>query len=171
MKHTYELSGMTCNHCVQTVKTTLENIHGIQSAEVTLDPPQAVVEMYHHISTEEMNAALSEAGNYSLKLAGHAEHSSHKNHAQHEGHKMKDHSGHESHSGHEGHGGHNHHDHHRMMIEDFKKRFWVSLILTIPVLLLSPMIQNWLGVNWAFKGYEIYFVDVAGNKKEGKFMI
>ena len=47
------------------------------------------------------------------------------------------------------HGEHGH-DHHKMMIEDFKRRFWVSLSLTIPVLLLSPMIQEWLGVNWGF---------------------
>ena len=47
---------------------------------------------------------------------------------------------------------HNHQDHHRMMIKDFKKRFWVSLILTIPILLLSPMIQRWLGLDWAFTG-------------------
>jgi len=34
------------------------------------------------------------------------------------------------------------HDHHKMMIKDFKKRFWVSLILTAPILVLSPMIQD-----------------------------
>lgn len=45
-----------------------------------------------------------------------------------------------------------HHDHHKMMIEDFKKRFWVSLVLTIPVLLLSPMIQTWIGLKWVFTG-------------------
>ena len=38
------------------------------------------------------------------------------------------------------------------MIEDFKKRFWVSLALTVPILLLSPMIQHWLGVDWPFAG-------------------
>jgi Cu2+-exporting ATPase len=32
-----------------------------------------------------------------------------------------------------------------MMEEDFKKRFFVSLILLGPVLVLSPFIQNWLG--------------------------
>ncbi len=48
--------------------------------------------------------------------------------------------------------GHDHHDHHAHMIEDFKKRFWVSLALTLPILLLSPMIQSWLGVDWAFPG-------------------
>jgi len=34
-----------------------------------------------------------------------------------------------------------HHDHHAMMLQDFKKRFWISLILTIPILVFSPMIQ------------------------------
>ena len=47
---------------------------------------------------------------------------------------------------------HGHHDHHAMMIEDFKKRFWVSLALTLPILPLSPMIQQWLGLDWQFAG-------------------
>jgi len=43
------------------------------------------------------------------------------------------------HSDHEKHGkqGHVHH------IEEFKRRFWVSLLFTIPILLLSEMIQMW----------------------------
>lgn len=44
------------------------------------------------------------------------------------------------------------HDHHIMMIDDFKKRFWISLILSIPVLLLSEMIQHWLGFEIKFAG-------------------
>jgi Cu2+-exporting ATPase len=40
---------------------------------------------------------------------------------------------------------HGHHDHHLMMEENFRKRFFVSLIFIIPVLVLSPTIQNWLG--------------------------
>ena len=43
------------------------------------------------------------------------------------------------------------HDH-NMMIADFKKRFYVVLILTIPIMLLSMMIQKFLGVNWQFTG-------------------
>ena len=35
---------------------------------------------------------------------------------------------------------------------NFLKRFWICLVLTIPVLLLSHMIQQWLGVNWRFTG-------------------
>ena len=44
------------------------------------------------------------------------------------------------------------HDHHAMMISDFKKRFWISLIITIPILLLSEMIQHWLGFEIKFSG-------------------
>lgn len=39
------------------------------------------------------------------------------------------------------------HDHHTMMINDFRKRFYVVLILTIPIMLLSPMIQHWMNVH------------------------
>jgi Cu2+-exporting ATPase len=42
------------------------------------------------------------------------------------------------------------HDHHAMMIADFKKRFYVVLALTIPILVLSPMIQHFIGVDWQF---------------------
>ena len=44
------------------------------------------------------------------------------------------------------------HDHHAMMINDFKKRFWISLILTVPILLLSEMIQHWLRFEMKFPG-------------------
>lgn len=42
--------------------------------------------------------------------------------------------------------GHDHRSHHAHMVADFRKRFWVSLILTVPVLALSPMIQDLLGL-------------------------
>ncbi|MFM9909608.1 MAG: copper-translocating P-type ATPase [Chitinophagaceae bacterium] len=43
------------------------------------------------------------------------------------------------------------HNHHAMMIADFKKRFYVVLVLTIPIMLLSQMIQHWLGFHWQFE--------------------
>lgn len=39
------------------------------------------------------------------------------------------------------------HDHHAHMIEDFRKRFWVSFVLTLPILILSPMIQEFIGLS------------------------
>src|SRR5690554_3828745 len=47
---------------------------------------------------------------------------------------------------------HDHTDHHRMMIKDFKLRFWISLIFTLPILALSPMVQNLLGFEFALLG-------------------
>lgn len=73
------------------------------------------------------------------------------------GHQHGNHAGHDHHShngnGGDHHGGHmGHHGHHAHMVEDFKKRFFISLIITIPILILSPMIQMFLGVNWRFPG-------------------
>jgi Cu2+-exporting ATPase len=44
------------------------------------------------------------------------------------------------------------HEHHTSMIDDFRRRFYVVLILTIPIMLLSPMIQHWLNIHWQFTG-------------------
>jgi len=46
------------------------------------------------------------------------------------------------HKGHEAAGGKGHGNHHTHMLEDFKRRFIVSFVLTFPILLLSPMIQD-----------------------------
>lgn len=47
--------------------------------------------------------------------------------------------------------GHAGHDHNKM-IADFRNRFFVVLVLTIPILLLSEMIQHWMGIHIVFKG-------------------
>lgn len=54
----------------------------------------------------------------------------------------------------------NHHDHHAMMVKDFKRRFFISLMFTVPILILSPMIQMFLGVDWRFLGdsYILFFL-------------
>ncbi len=56
--------------------------------------------------------------------------------SQHDTHEQKDHQ--QEHDQHEGHD----HSGHEIM---FRNRFWVSLVLTIPVLLYSSTIQGWLG--------------------------
>jgi Cu2+-exporting ATPase len=37
------------------------------------------------------------------------------------------------------------------MVEEFKRRFWVSLLLTVPILALSPLIQSFLGIEEALQ--------------------
>ncbi len=51
--------------------------------------------------------------------------------------------------------------HHRMMIKDFRRRFYVSLIVTIPILILSPTIQGWLGVSITFPGLDYVLLIMA----------
>ncbi|MEX1062048.1 MAG: HAD-IC family P-type ATPase, partial [Balneolaceae bacterium] len=72
----------------------------------------------------------------------------HEDHSQHD----HDHHGHGAHKEKETHGEHSHHEHHAMMVEDFKWRFWWVFGLTIPILALSPMIQEFLGADWRFTG-------------------
>lgn len=43
------------------------------------------------------------------------------------------------------------HDRHAGMVEDFKRRFWISLAITIPIVLLSPMLQHWMGLGDALR--------------------
>ncbi len=60
---------------------------------------------------------------------------------------------------HSGHGGQG--QGHRHMLEDFKKRLVVSLILTIPVLLLSQSMQQFFGFHLQFPGSEILIFTLA----------
>src|SRR5690625_3430344 len=68
-----------------------------------------------------------------------------------------------NHDNHHGHGGHHHAGHdHGEMVEDFKRRFFTSLIVTIPILALSPMIQGFLQVDWRFD-YDQYILFVLAS--------
>ena len=88
-------------------------------------------------------------------------------HEHHQGHHHEGHKGHvaapgaphtaghgAASSGHAGHAGHSDHG---AMVADFRRRFWVSLALTPPVLLLSPMIRHFLGLDalLSFPGSEL----------------
>ena len=44
------------------------------------------------------------------------------------------------------------HDHHKMMVADFRKRFWISSIISIPILFFSPMIQEFFGYEYLLPG-------------------
>ncbi|MFC1645126.1 copper-translocating P-type ATPase [Patescibacteria group bacterium] len=72
------------------------------------------------------------------------------------------------------HSDHNHHEHHQSdkanhpgvhsghMASDFKKRFFVSLVLTIPILFLSPMIGELLGFSFSFLG-DVYLLFITSS--------
>lgn len=43
MQTILKISGMTCGHCVAAVTKALQQVPGVEQAEVSLDPQQAVV--------------------------------------------------------------------------------------------------------------------------------
>lgn len=68
MTHTYKITGMTCNGCRSKVEKTLNDIDGI-SAIVTLEPPIATITMEKHIPIEQLQTALTAAGNYTIEMS------------------------------------------------------------------------------------------------------
>ncbi|HEX9019401.1 MAG TPA: copper-translocating P-type ATPase [Anaerolineaceae bacterium] len=113
-------------------------------------PPETPGEHAGHM--EEMVPPMDMANHGSMQ---HSEHSAHEGHAAqmehmvHEGHEIQagpnDHAGHGEHEGH----GVSHLGHEQM----FRRRFWVSLVLSIPVLLFSHGLQVLLGYTMpAFPG-------------------
>ena len=49
-----------------------------------------------------------------------------------------------SHAAHDKHAGHS--------PEMFRRKFWLSLALTLPALVFSPAVQSWFGLDWSFAG-------------------
>ncbi|AEV31507.1 copper/silver-translocating P-type ATPase,heavy metal-translocating P-type ATPase, Cd/Co/Hg/Pb/Zn-transporting [Owenweeksia hongkongensis DSM 17368] len=74
--------------------------------------------------------------------------------------KIEEHGHHKHHDMEHDHSDHHHEGHdHNAMINDFKKRLWICLVLTVPVLLFSPMLQDLLGFSISFMG--MTYVSVA----------
>ncbi len=89
----------------------------------------------HTKHTHHEHSEMAHDQHTSAKVNAHVDHTSHMPAAQnqHDMHGMEkatDHSQHTDHSGHE---------------DMFRRRFWVSLLLSIPVLLYTPMLQMWFG--------------------------
>src|SRR5438105_1313102 len=57
------------------------------------------------------------------------------------------HPDHDDHTGHAGHSGHAAHD-----PEMFRRRFWMSLLLTIPLAVTSHIVMDWFGYHLDFPG-------------------
>jgi Cu2+-exporting ATPase len=85
----------------------------------------------------------------------HHQHEHKNNHSRHENSSHNSH----NHHGDNSHGSHDHANHHVMMIRDFRKRFLISLAFSIPILVLSPMIQGLLGFEFSLtQGYDNYLL-------------
>ena len=68
---TLAITGMTCGHCVASVKKALAAIPGVGEVEVTLAPPRALVSIDPaKASVEMLTKATAEEGYPSSPMAG-----------------------------------------------------------------------------------------------------
>ncbi|NHU86360.1 cadmium-translocating P-type ATPase [Kocuria sp. JC486] len=94
-----------------------------------------------------MNDQHTHHGAAEAEIHEHAGHHTHDNHSAHESH-----GGHENHAGHDyvghaGHGGHDHADHggHGDHVGQFRRLFWIMLVIAIPVVGFNDMFAHLIG--------------------------
>jgi len=59
---TLKIQGMTCPHCAQRVKESLESLTGILAAHVSLQTGEAVIDHGDELSRDAMRKAIEQAG-------------------------------------------------------------------------------------------------------------
>ena len=126
--------------CPCLLEDRIRALHGVH--EVHINPVADAVHLVYDpdaVSLEHLKHMLAQLN---CRCEGEEERTAHA-HMEHEHHKAEG------------------HDHHAMMEQDFRRRFWVVLALTIPVLLLSPTIQQWFGFSLTFPGYRYLLFAMA----------
>lgn len=68
MKHTYTVTGMTCNGCKASVEKHLGNLPNIAEVLVSLERSEAIIEMQSYISIKELQQTLPEKFSINEKL-------------------------------------------------------------------------------------------------------
>jgi copper chaperone len=63
---TFQVSGMTCDHCVHAVTEELQALPGVTTVEVDLAAGTATVDSTRTLTDDEVSDALDEAGAYAL---------------------------------------------------------------------------------------------------------
>lgn len=66
MTEKFEITGMTCSHCVARVKKAIESLASVQEAEIRLDSPQATIILHESINMEVLQRAIQDAGDYTI---------------------------------------------------------------------------------------------------------
>ncbi|MGF7219117.1 Cu2+-exporting ATPase [Spirosoma lacussanchae] len=230
-QHRFTVHGLTTNEQAEDIRNILIGQSSIKDAEVTINPPQAVLTVEHHLSLTDIQRLVSTVGSFHVmeardeSVSPHAHHRATEppippahNHVAHTnqtastdespaGQQALQHIGHDGHSGpdnpqqhqggtgmkhkHMNHGdmehrqmdhsrtvtpvvrhsgrrpgqmkhgaGHGGHDH-GAMIADFLRRFWICLILSVPVVAFSMMFQELVGYQLDFPFREPLVVVLA----------
>ena len=66
MKHTYQVTGMTCSGCQYKVQHLLGQVQNVKEATVDLTKGELTIEMDQHINTPALQAALKDYPKYQL---------------------------------------------------------------------------------------------------------
>ena len=61
-RETYDVTGMTCDHCVRAVTTEVEKLAGVTGVSVDLPTGQVTVTSQAPLDDESVRAAVDEAG-------------------------------------------------------------------------------------------------------------
>ena len=59
---TYTVTGMTCGHCVASVREEIGEIPGVNTVDVTLETGVVEIESDRELGRDEVSEAVSEAG-------------------------------------------------------------------------------------------------------------
>ncbi|AXO32894.1 heavy-metal-associated domain-containing protein [Micromonospora chalcea] len=62
MESTYQVSGMTCGHCVKSVSTELSALAGVTDVQVDLATGRVTVTSQNPLDADAVRAAVDEAG-------------------------------------------------------------------------------------------------------------
>lgn len=66
METSYNVTGMTCQHCVQHVTEEVSQVPGVESVQVSLDDSSMVVTSVQPIDFAAISEAVDEAGDYAV---------------------------------------------------------------------------------------------------------
>jgi Cu2+-exporting ATPase len=99
----------------------------------------------------------SQAGQTTRRQADHQDDGGNHDHTpplheaeEHDQHTAAAHDGHSAHDSHAGRGSHDKHAGHDP--EAFRRKFWLSLLLTLPIVATSHMVMDWFGYSLDFPG-------------------
>ena len=67
MKKNYQIQGMSCSGCVNSVKNALLKVPEVTQAEVHLNPQGAIITMNKAIDVKDLQIQLSQSGHYTIK--------------------------------------------------------------------------------------------------------
>lgn len=198
-QHRYALHGLTTAEQAEAVQRALMASKAILDAQVTAEPPEAILTVEEHPSVEDLQRLVFAVGSFHVMELpddgqnSHAHHGGHSlapdvperkaQHASHHvdhapsrqtgtpveppaGQQAQQHIGHGAQSGpmdhaKMGHGSNGGGHDHGAMIADFLRRFWICLILSVPVVVLSMMFQDLAGYRLDFPGRDWLVLGLA----------